>query len=141
MLCVQNSKARAFRSKRVRGATDCWWSMIPTEISSCSTIRARLHPAQLLEMQHSRLAATHPALVKTTVGCGECTAEREIVQACSGAWSRLSREFHGLAVGDATVNTWLLVVVPPGVFTTIWPVCAPGGTLVVSCESEFTVYS
>jgi hypothetical protein len=32
------------RSRKVRGATGCWWSMIPTAISSSSTTRARLTP-------------------------------------------------------------------------------------------------
>ncbi len=43
--------------RRVRGATGSWWSMIPTAISSSSTIRTRLRPARLLEMKHNRAAA------------------------------------------------------------------------------------
>ena len=43
-LCARNSRPRAFRSRRVRGATGSWWSMIPTAISSSSTIRTRLRP-------------------------------------------------------------------------------------------------
>jgi len=41
--CARNSKARAFQSRRVHGATGSWWSMIPTAISSSSTTRTRLH--------------------------------------------------------------------------------------------------
>ena len=52
-----DSKPRAFRSRRVRGATGSWWSMIPTAISSSSTIRARLHPARLPEMKRNRPAS------------------------------------------------------------------------------------
>jgi catechol 2,3-dioxygenase-like lactoylglutathione lyase family enzyme len=55
--CARNSRPRAFRSRRVRGATGSWWSMISTAISSSSTIRARLRPARLLEMKHNRAAA------------------------------------------------------------------------------------
>src|ERR1700683_1111538 len=54
--CAWSSRPRAFRSRRVRGATDFWWSTIPTAISSSSTIRARLHPAGLLEIKHNRAA-------------------------------------------------------------------------------------
>ncbi len=50
-------RPRAFRSRRVRGATGFWWSMISTAISSSSTIRTKLHPARLLEMKHNRPAS------------------------------------------------------------------------------------
>jgi hypothetical protein len=52
--CARNSRPRAFRLRRVRGATGSWWSMIPTEISSSSTIRARLHPTKSLEVKRNR---------------------------------------------------------------------------------------
>ena len=45
--CARNSRPRAFRSRRGRGATGCWWSMIRTAISCSSTIRTRLPPARL----------------------------------------------------------------------------------------------
>jgi catechol 2,3-dioxygenase-like lactoylglutathione lyase family enzyme len=35
-------EARAFRSRKVRGASDSWWSMIPTAIRSSSTTRTKL---------------------------------------------------------------------------------------------------
>jgi catechol 2,3-dioxygenase-like lactoylglutathione lyase family enzyme len=54
---ARNSRPRGFRSRRVRGATGFWWSMISTAISSSSTIRARPHPARLLEMKHNRPAS------------------------------------------------------------------------------------
>jgi hypothetical protein len=54
MRCGQNSKPRALRSRTAGGATGSWWSMIPTAISSSSTIRTRLHPARLLEMKRNR---------------------------------------------------------------------------------------
>src|SRR6202011_5444716 len=56
-LDARNSRPRAFRSRRVRGATGSWWSMIPTAISSSSTIRTRLHPARLLEKKRNRPAS------------------------------------------------------------------------------------
>ena len=40
-----------------------------------------------------------------------------------------------------TVKTALLVDLPPGVVTAIFPVFAAAGTLQVSCLSEFTVYA
>ena len=49
--CARNSRPRGFRSRRVRGATGCWWWMIPTAISSSLIIRTRLRPARV-----SRLA-------------------------------------------------------------------------------------
>ena len=55
--CARNSRPRAFRSRRVGGATGFWWSMIPTAINSSSTIRARLHPARLPEMKRNRPAS------------------------------------------------------------------------------------
>jgi len=58
----RNSRPRAFRSRRVRGVTGSWWSMIPTAISSSSTIRTRLHPARLLEMKHNRPASPGRAI-------------------------------------------------------------------------------
>ena len=47
MRCGLSSKRRALRSRTAGGATGSW-SMIPTAISSSSTIRTRLHPARLL---------------------------------------------------------------------------------------------
>ena len=55
--CARNSRPRAFRSRRVRGATGFWSSMIPTAISSSSTIRPRMHPARLQGTNHNRPAA------------------------------------------------------------------------------------
>jgi hypothetical protein len=49
------SKQRALRSRTVGGATGSWWSMIPTAISSFSTIRTKLRPARLLAMKRNRL--------------------------------------------------------------------------------------
>src|SRR6266404_8782883 len=46
-------EAKVFRSRKVHGATGFWWSMIPTAISSSSTIPPRLHPARLLEISDS----------------------------------------------------------------------------------------
>ena len=37
--CARNSRPRMFRSRKVRGATVSWWSMIPTAISFSSTTR------------------------------------------------------------------------------------------------------
>ena len=50
-----------------------WWSMILTAISSSSTIRARLHPARLLEMKHNRPAS--PGGATTTAEC-HCNSVR-----------------------------------------------------------------
>ncbi len=41
-------EAKGVRSRRVPGATGSWWSMIPTAISSSSTIRTRLHQQDCL---------------------------------------------------------------------------------------------
>ena len=49
--CAQNYRPRAFRSRMVRGLPASGRSMIPTAISSSSTIRPRLHPARLLETE------------------------------------------------------------------------------------------
>src|ERR1035438_6176822 len=46
-LCARNSRPRASQSRRVRGATGFWWSMISTAISSSSTIRTRLHSGKI----------------------------------------------------------------------------------------------
>src|SRR5580658_3488662 len=75
MRCARNSRPRAFRSRRVRGATGSWWSMIPTAISSSSTIRPSRRPARLLEMKHNRAAAPawrvplalHPSLTRFSI--------------------------------------------------------------------------
>jgi hypothetical protein len=47
-------EAKGVPVKEVRGATGSWWSMIPTAISSSSTIPTRLRPARLLEMKRNR---------------------------------------------------------------------------------------
>jgi len=50
-------EARGVPVKEGSWATGFWWSMIPTAISSSSTIRARPHPARLPEMKRNRPAA------------------------------------------------------------------------------------
>src|SRR5215469_6113453 len=101
MRCARNSRPRALRSRRVRGVTGSWWSMILTAISSSSTIRAKPRRARLLKTKPSCPAAPwrDGNLLQVTCKKPEQKATRAVLELASGnldggrIYSLSSRQF------------------------------------------------